>query len=52
MHIDSSHYGLVTSMISIPSIFMALLTGAIADRIGVLNLLIPMISVVTLGMVI
>jgi len=32
--------------------FMAILTGIVADRIGVLKMLLPLISTVTLGMLI
>jgi MFS family permease len=52
MHINSTQYGMVSSVISVPSIFLALITGLVVDRIGVLNLMMPLISLVTLGMAI
>ena len=52
MNINSTQYGLVTSMIAIPSIFISLATGLIADRVGVLTMMIPIVLLLSLGMAI
>ena len=52
MHISSTQFGMLASVVSVPTIFTAFLTGLIVDRTGVLNLIMPLISIVCIGMAI
>ena len=52
MNINSTQYGIITATVSVPAVFMATLTGVVADRVGVLRMLLPLISTVLLGMII
>lgn len=52
MHINSTQFGMLASVVSVPTVFTAFLTGLIVDRTGVLNLMMPLISLVCVGMAI
>lgn len=52
MHITATQFGMLSSILSVPTIFTAFLTGLIVDRTGVLNLIMPLISLVCVGMAI
>jgi len=50
--INSTQYGLITAMISVPAIFTGFFTGILVDKLGSMRLMMPLILIVTLGMAI
>ena len=51
-NINSTQYGLVTAMLSIPTIFTSFFTGILVDKVGSLSMMMPLILLVSLGMAI
>jgi MFS family permease len=51
-NINSTQYGLVTAMLSIPTIFTSFFTGILVDKVGSRSLMMPLILLVSLGMAI
>lgn len=50
--VNSTQYGLITAMISVPAIFTSFFTGILVDKVGSMRLMMPLILLVSLGMVI
>jgi len=49
---NSTQYGLITAMISVPAIFTSFFTGILVDKLGSMRLMMPLILLVSLGMAI
>jgi MFS family permease len=50
--VNSTQYGLITAMISVPAIFTSFFTGILVDKLGSMRLMMPLILLVSLGMAI
>jgi MFS family permease len=50
--VNSTQYGLITAMISVPAIFTSFFTGILVDKLCSMRLMMPLILLVSLGMAI
>ena len=50
--VNSTQYGLITAMISVPAIFTSFFTGILVDKLGSMRLMMPLILLVSFGMAI